>query len=34
MAKHLEQLVAEWLEYKGFFVRTNVKVGKRPPGGL
>ena len=33
MANHLEQLVAEWLEYKGYFVRRNVKVGKLPRGG-
>ena len=30
---HLEQLVAEWYEFQGFFVRRNVKVGKRPQGG-
>ena len=30
---HLEQIVAEWLEYRGFFVRRNVKVGKRDRGG-
>ena len=29
----LEQLVAEWYAYKGFFVRTNIKFGKRPAGG-
>lgn len=29
----LEQLVSEWYGYKGFFVRTNVKFGKRPEGG-
>ncbi len=29
----LEQLVAEWYEYQGFFVRRNVKVGKRDAGG-
>jgi len=29
----LEQLVSEWLEYKGYFVRRNVHVGKRPKGG-
>jgi len=33
MANHLEQLVAEWLEFKGYFVRRNVKVGKLPRGG-
>jgi hypothetical protein len=30
---HLEQLIAEWLEYSGFFVRRNVKVDKRSQGG-
>ena len=29
----LEQLVAEWYAYRGFFVRTNIKFGKRPGGG-
>jgi hypothetical protein len=29
----LEQLVAEWLESEGYFVRRNVKVEKRPNGG-
>jgi hypothetical protein len=29
----LEQLVAEWYEYQGYFVRRNVYVGKRPKGG-
>ena len=29
MANHLEQLVAEWLEFKGYFVHRNVK----PHGG-
>lgn len=29
----LEQLVAEWYEYKGYFVRTNIKFGKRTRGG-
>jgi len=33
MANHLEQLVAEWLEFKGYFVRRNVKVGKLSSGG-
>jgi hypothetical protein len=32
-SNHLEQLVAEWLEYQGYFVRRNVKVGKRSRGG-
>jgi hypothetical protein len=30
---HLEQLVAEWYEYNGYFVTKNVLVGKRPNGG-
>lgn len=30
---HLEELVGEWLEYNGYFVRRNVLVGKRPNGG-
>lgn len=30
---HLEQLVAEWYEYNGYFVRRNVHVGKREKGG-
>lgn len=30
---HLEQLVAEWLQYKGYFVRTSVLVGPRAKGG-
>lgn len=29
----LEQLVAEWYEYQGYFVRRNVPVGKRARGG-
>lgn len=29
----LEQLVAEWYEYRGYFVRRNVTVGKRRAGG-
>ena len=29
----LEQLVAEWYEYTGYFVRTNIKFGKRKKGG-
>ncbi len=31
---HLEQLVAEWLQYRGYFVRTSVQVGSRPNGGF
>lgn len=30
---YLEQLVAEWYEYQGYFVRRNVNVGRRPNGG-
>lgn len=30
---HLESLVAEWFEYRDYFVRRNVKVGKRDKGG-
>ena len=30
---HLESLVAEWYELRGYFVRRNVQVGKRPKGG-
>jgi len=29
----LEQLTAEWFEYVGYFVRTNVKARKRVAGG-
>ncbi|MCX6981096.1 MAG: hypothetical protein NTV08_10145 [Verrucomicrobia bacterium] len=28
-ANHLEQLVAEWYEFQGYFVRRNVRVGNR-----
>ena len=30
----LEQLVAEWYEYQGYFVRRNVRVGKLSAGGF
>jgi len=30
---HLEQLVAEWYEFRKYFVRRNINVGKRPQGG-
>ena len=30
---HLEQLTAEWYEFRGYFVRRNVQVGPRPNGG-
>ncbi len=29
----LEQLISEWYEYQGYFVRRNMWVGKRPKGG-
>lgn len=29
----LEQLVSEWYSYKGYLVKQNVLVGKRPQGG-
>lgn len=30
---HLEQLTAEWYEFRGYFVRRNVQVGRREKGG-
>lgn len=30
---YLEELVAEWYEFQGYFVRRNVLVGKRSRGG-
>ena len=30
---YLEQLVSEWYEYQGYFVRRNVNVGRRAAGG-
>ncbi|MBD3653129.1 hypothetical protein [Kangiella sp.] len=30
---HLEQLIAEWYEYRGYFVRRNIQVGPRVNGG-
>ena len=30
---HLEDLIAEWCEYRGYFVRRNVNVGRRAAGG-
>jgi hypothetical protein len=30
---YLEELVSEWYEFQGYFVRRNVLVGKRPEGG-
>jgi hypothetical protein len=32
-ANFLEQLIAEWYEYEGYFLRRNILVGKRPRGG-
>jgi hypothetical protein len=32
-SNYLEQLIAEWYEYKGYFIRQNVWVGKRARGG-
>ncbi len=32
-SNHLEDLVAEWYEFQGYFVRRNVPVGKRSKGG-
>ena len=29
----LEQLVAEWYAYQGYFVRTNIRYGRRAKGG-
>lgn len=34
MSNHLEDLVAQWLEYNGYFVRKSVLVGPRPNGGF
>ena len=31
---HLESLVAEWYEFRGYFIRRNVRVGKLPAGGF
>lgn len=33
MPNFLEQLIAEWYEYQGYFVRRNIKVGKLEKGG-
>lgn len=30
---HLESLVADWYEFRGYFVRRNVQVAKRSKGG-
>ena len=34
MPNFLEQLVAEWFEFRGYFVRRNIYVGPRPKGGF
>jgi hypothetical protein len=31
---HLEQLVGEWYEFRGYFVRRNIPVARRPKGGF
>jgi hypothetical protein len=31
---HLETLIGEWFEYRGYFVRRNVKVGRLSRGGF
>lgn len=33
MYNFLEELVSEWYEYKGYFIKRNVKVGKAKKGG-
>ncbi len=33
VVNHLEQLVAEFYEFQGYFVRRNIQVGRRPRGG-
>ena len=33
MPNFLEQLIAEWYEFRGYFVRRNINVGKRDKGG-
>jgi hypothetical protein len=34
LSNHLEDLVGEWLEYNGYFVRKSVLVGPRSNGGF
>lgn len=34
MTNFLEQLAAEWYEYRGYYVRRNVKVGRLEHGGF
>ncbi|MFN2194685.1 MAG: hypothetical protein ACK2UW_01005 [Anaerolineales bacterium] len=31
---HLEQMIIEWYEYQGYFVKKNIFVGKRALGGF
>jgi hypothetical protein len=31
---HLEQLVSEWLQYNGYYVKVSIAVGARPKGGF
>ncbi len=33
VGNYLEQLVAEWYEYQGYFVRRNIPEAPRPNGG-
>jgi hypothetical protein len=33
MINFLEELVSEWYEFRGYFVRRNVRVGRRANGG-
>jgi hypothetical protein len=33
MANHLEELMREWYEYRGYLVRVNDRVGRRTKGG-
>lgn len=30
---YLEQLASEWYEFQGYFVRRNIRVGRRLEGG-
>lgn len=32
-SNHLEDLVAQWYQFQGYFVRRNIQVGRRPRGG-
>lgn len=32
-SNYLEDLVAQWYEYRGYFVRRNIQVGRRQKGG-